>query len=117
MKAKTYGVGGFCLVLLAIMPATRVQAFDDLESMCQTQASVAMHVSRSDVKVRRSDNLDDGSGNYILLWEARLHHGAHSRATVRSIRAASRSCALKAVSTPVDPGYERSSNIGVSWQP
>ena len=79
MKAKTYGVEGFCLVLLAIMPATRVQAFDDLERMCQTQASVAMHVSRSDVKVRRSDNLDDGSGNYILLWEARLHDGAHSR--------------------------------------
>ena len=80
MKTKTFGVLGFSLALaLAFLPPTRLQAFDDVERMYRSQASVALHVSRSDVQVRRGDNQDDDSGNYILLWEARLRDGGRSR--------------------------------------
>lgn len=80
MKMKTYGVFASLLgLLLSVMPAIRAQAFDDLERACQTQAAVAMHVSRSDVEIRRGEELNDGSGNYILLWDARLQDGGHSR--------------------------------------
>jgi hypothetical protein len=79
MKMKTYVWGAFLGLVLVIMPAARVQAFDDLERMCRDQASAAMNVSRSDVDVRRGENMHDGSGNRILLWEARLHDGTRSR--------------------------------------
>ncbi len=80
MTLKTYGVWVFLLAMVwALMPAIQAQAFDDhdMEKSCQTQAAVAMHVSRSDVDVRRGENVDDGT--YILRWEARPRDGNPSR--------------------------------------
>jgi hypothetical protein len=47
--------------------------------MCQTQASMAMNVSMSDVDVRRGPNVNDKSENYVLLWDARLNNGRHEK--------------------------------------
>jgi hypothetical protein len=80
MKLKIYGVGAFLLaVLWALEPANQAKAFDDddMARACRTQAAVAMHVSRSDVDVRRGENVDDGT--YILRWEARMRDGNPAR--------------------------------------